>query len=447
MALPVVLAGCTPGTGKAANTSGTPNGTLSYWFTPATADAAGVASFKKYNITPFTKKYPDVTLQAVQKSSSTINQQIQVALSAGKGPDIVTAFGVASQVLYAKAGYLADLTAFASENGWSDTLLPWALEVSKVDGKLVMIPQAYETLILFYNKTLFAENGWTPPRSRAELEDLAAKMVAKGITPFAAGNSDYQGGTEWLVSSFFNSIAGPAKVHDALTQKVAFTDQVFVDSIDLLKTYFQQGWFGGGATKYFATTDPQKYTQLAKGEAGMYISGTWEFVTMPSYFKSAGSDFDWAPVPPLADGVPEAYPLSIGNALSVNSKSQNKFAGSKYLDWNIKDTATMWANVVANGQDALPVKFNPSDIPSAVDPRLARQYTALAEASQSGAVGYTTWTSWGGQSDQYIVDNIDKVVSGSLSTTEFLKALDAAFKQDVSKGNLPTVYSTGKPAA
>ncbi|NEN07693.1 extracellular solute-binding protein [Diaminobutyricibacter tongyongensis] len=443
IAVAAALAACTS-SGTAGSTTGAPTGTLSYWYAPNTPDAKGVANFIKYNITPYQKKYPKVDLQAVQKNVNTINQQIQVALAAGKGPDIVTASGISNQITYAKAGYLSDLSSFATANKWSDTLLPWASEVSKVDGKTVTLPQGYETLLLFYNKTLFQKNGWTPPTNQQEVEDLAAKMEAQGITPFAAGNSDYPAGTEWLVSAFFNDVAGAAKVHDALTGSANWTDPAFADSINRLKSYFDKGWFGGGVKKYFSTTDPQKYTQFASGQAGMYISGSWEFVTLPDYFKKANSEFDWAPLPSLADGVPVTYPLSIGNVLSVNKNTKNAHAAELYLDWNLKDTKTMWDQVANTGSDAMPVKINPSEIPSNVDPKIAREYTELAKASEQGAVGYTTWTSWGGQADQYIVDNTDKVLAGSLSTTDYLNGLQAAYKGDVQKATLPTIYSTGK---
>jgi raffinose/stachyose/melibiose transport system substrate-binding protein len=176
----------------------------------------------------------------------------------------------------------------------------------------------------------------------------------------------------------------------------------------------------------------------------MYISGSWEFQSLPSYFKAANTTFDFAPLPSLAKGVPVTYPLSIGNVISVNKATKNAYAAEKYLDWDLKDTKTMWSEVANEGTDAMPIKINPSDIPSNVNPLIARQYADLAAASEKGAVGYTTWTSWGGGADQYIVDNIDKVLSGSLTTNAFLAGLEAAYKNDVSKGTVPTLYTTGK---
>ncbi|QAY62812.1 extracellular solute-binding protein [Xylanimonas allomyrinae] len=431
----------------AANLTGEPSGTLTYWFAPFTPDAQGVADWKRFNVDPFVALHPDVDLQTVQKGLNVLDRQLQVALAAGTGPDLIIAPGVTNQIAYAQAGFLHDLTPFAAENAWSDHLLPWAQEIATADGKLVTLPQSYETLVLFYNKTLFAEHGWVPPTNRQELERLAAQMTAAGVTPFAAGNSDYPAGTEWLVSALLNSVAGAEKVHDALSGTVPWTDPAFAQTIDLLKEYFDAGWFGGGVRQYFATTDPVKYAQFASGEAGMYISGTWEFVTLPEFFDQSGAEFDWAPVPPLADGVPTTFPLSVGGALSVNANTKNPLAAQTYLDWILKDSETMWAQVAATGANPMPVTIDDADIPSEVDPRFARVYTSLSEASEAGLVGYTTWTSWGAQSNQFIVDNTDKVLSDVMTTETFLQGLDAAFQEDLRRGNVPAVFSTGKPAA
>jgi raffinose/stachyose/melibiose transport system substrate-binding protein len=446
VAASMALAACS-GSKPAASSTGEPTGRLSYWYAPTTADARGVADFLKFNTAPFQQKYPKVQLQAVQKNVNTLNQNIQVALAAGKGPDIVSASGISNVYPYAQAGYLEDLSATAKANDWSGQLLPWALASGKVDGKLVTVPQAYETLILYYNKTLFDKNGWKPPTSRQELEDLAAKMTATGVTPFAAGNADYPAGTEWLVSAFMNEVAGPAKVYDALTGKIDWTAPEFAQAINLLKEYFDKGWFGSSVKQYFSTTDAQKYSKFANGNAGMYISGTWEFVTLPSYFgKGNSNQFDWAPLPSLTEGVPAVYPLSIGNTLSVNAKTQNAHAAETYLNWQISDTKTMWSNVAATGSSPMPVNFKSSDIPSDVDPRFARVYTSMQTASNAGEVGYTTWTSWGGKADQYILDNTDKVLNGGLSTADYLKGMSTAFKDDKARNLIPTPFPTGKTA-
>ena len=439
VAATVTLTAACGSSGSKPSTTGAPSGSVTYWYSPSDNTVEAREQFIKFNITAFEQQYPKIELDAVAKSSSTIDQNIQVALASGHGPDIIVSPGTSNAIPYAAAGYLTDLTSNYNEGGWNSKLLPWAAQAGQVDGKFVMIPQYYETLVLYYNKTLFEQNGWSVPTNRSELETLAADMEANGITPFAAGNADYQPATEWLVSAFMNEVAGPDKVYEALTGQIPWSDPAFTSTIDLLKEYFDNGWFGGGAKQYFSTSDTKKYADLADGKAGMYISGSWDVTSLQDYFGVNGNDdeFDWAPLPSLTDGVPQAYPLSVGGTLSVNSKSGNPRAALTYLDWIMSDTENMWANAAETGQEPLPVKFDASDIPSSIDPRYARIYTSLQSATE---VGYTTWTSWGGKADTYIVSNIDKVINGDLSSSAFTQGLDDAFQADFSEGLIPTTY-------
>jgi raffinose/stachyose/melibiose transport system substrate-binding protein len=447
--LSMLLAACSSSDAPTTqNSSGGVGGALNLWYSLPTSGtaAAGAENYKKYYIDPYTKLNPGVTVNASPNNVDTINQKIQVALAAGSGPDIIPTPGSSTAIPFGTAGYLADLTSNAEENGWKDKLLPWALDMGYIDGKLEALPTSYETLVVYYNKTLFEENGWKPPTDRASLETLADDMKAKDITPFAAGNASYQPATEWLVSAFMNEVAGPSKIHDALNGDVPWTDPAIEDSISLLKKYFDDGYFGGGVKQYFSTQDPQKYAQLASGKAGMLISGSWEMFSLPSYFGQNGNtdDWDWAPLPPLADGVPSnIFPLSVGGTTSVNAKSKNIPAATAYVNWLFSDTKTMWASAVATGSEPLPIKFSPEDVPKEIDKRYAAQYQAINDASEAGNVGYVTWTSFGAKVDNYIIENEDKVLNGNLSVEDFCAGIDEAFKSDKAAGLIPPLFKTG----
>jgi raffinose/stachyose/melibiose transport system substrate-binding protein len=445
----MLLAACSgSGSPTTQNSSGKVEGQLNLWYSLPTSGSAakGAATYKKYSIDPFTKRYPAVSVNASPNNVDTINQKIQVALAAGSGPDIIPTPGSSNAVPFGTAGYLADLTGAAKKNDWQDRLLPWALDMGYIKGKLEALPTSYETLVVYYNKTLFEKNGWKPPTDRASLETLAGEMQAKGITPFAAGNASYQPATEWLVSAFMNEVAGPSKIYDALSGKIPWTDPAIESSVSLLKSYFKKGYFGGGVKQYFSTQDPQKYAQFASGKAGMFISGSWEMFSLPTYFGKNGNkdDWAWAPLPPLANGVPSnIYPLSVGGTISVNAKSQNIPTATAYVNWLFSDTKTMWASAVATGSEPLPIKFSPSDVPKGIDPRYAAQYQAINDASEKGSVGYVTWTSFGAKADTYIVQNEDKVMNGNLSVAAFCAGINQAFKSDKAAGLIPPLFKTG----
>src|SRR5215211_7199831 len=89
----------------------------------------------------------------------------RTAVIGGAGPDVVTTPGPSFAVELAKAGKLVALDDIAAEQGWDQSFVPWALDLGKVDGKLYSIPNEVETLVLYYNKTLFEEKGWTPPKT------------------------------------------------------------------------------------------------------------------------------------------------------------------------------------------------------------------------------------------------------------------------------------------
>src|SRR4051794_15560691 len=390
VAAALALTACSGPSSSTASGSGV-SGTLNLWYALPTAgsSAEAAAQYKKYSIDPFVKKYPGVSVNPVPNNVNTIDQKIKVALAAGAGPDIIPTPGSANAVPYAQAGYLADLSSEAKKNNWNNTVLPWALNMGYVKGKLVALPTSYESLVLYYNKTLFDKNGWTPPTDRASLESLISQMKAKGVVPFAAGNASYQPATEWLVSAFMNEVAGPQKVHDAIAGKIKWSDPALVQSIDLLKQYFDAGDFAGGTKQYFSTQDPQKYAAFADGKAGMYISGSWEMYTFPDSFGKGGNkaSWAWAPPPPLAAGVPQGvYPLSVGGTISVNAKSQNVKTGKAYVDWLFSDTKTMWQQVKETGSEPLPIKYQASDVPKGVDPRYVAQYSAINDASAAGKV-------------------------------------------------------------
>lgn len=419
---------------------------VSRWYSPFAGDVS-VEEWEAFNVDPFEELYPDITIDAIVVPGEAAEQKQAVALAAGTGPDIISASGPTTVIPLAEAGYLADLGETATKNDWANKILPWALDLGVIDGKLVAVPSSYETLVLYYNKTLFETEGWDVPTDRASLEKLAGEMEAKGIIPFAAGNADYQPATEWLVSTYLNQVAGPSNIYAAVNGDIPWTDPSIEASIQMLKDDFDAGWYAGGAKQYFSTQDPQKYAQFADGKAGMFVSGSWEMGGLDDFFGVGGNtnEWAWAPLPPLAEGVPSGiFPLAVGGTLSVNAASASIEQSKKYLSWLLSDTATMWKAVEAGIGQPFPIKYDDSDVPAGVDPRVSSQYSAINDASEAGLVGYVTWTSLGPKSQGFVVDNIDKVINGDQSVSDFTAGLDKAFADDKAKGLVPPVFTTNE---
>ncbi|MGH7005036.1 MAG: ABC transporter substrate-binding protein, partial [Alphaproteobacteria bacterium] len=179
---------------------------VSWWYETATPQ--NQKNLQDLLVKPFNEAHAGYRL-AIDFRGSELDKQLRVAMLSGSGPDIVYTAGPSYVAAMAQAGQLLPLDDYAAKLGWNGRILPVFLELGKYNGKLFALPKTYETVGVFYNKTLFAREGWQPPKTVAEFEALAEAMKAKGMVPFAAGNADWRPANEHYVTMALNAIAGP----------------------------------------------------------------------------------------------------------------------------------------------------------------------------------------------------------------------------------------------
>jgi raffinose/stachyose/melibiose transport system substrate-binding protein len=396
--------------------------------------------FEQHFVRSYKGKYP---AQFTPKSSNTIDRLIQTSLAAGAGPTIIVTPGPSSFVeAYDSAGYLADLGKYADKYGWTDKFAPWALAASKVGGKLVTLPTSYETMVLYFNPETLQQLGLKAPRTRDEFENFCAEAKGKGKIPIAAGNADYRGENEWFVGVGLNHGAGPDAVYSALTGETKWTDPVFVDAIDRLASYFKKGWFGGSVDRYFTNSFPTVYRQLANGDAPLMLSGTWEFSNLAPYFgKAAGNNqtWDYTTVPSLRDGVPSVvWDLAIGQSAGVNTNFPDEAAAADYLNFLTTDTKNIIASVEQMSFEPPPIHLTASDFSAKADPRIVRLYSSLSAAK---SIGYTTWTFYPQQTETYMIDYFENVITGQMTAKEYCQGIQTRFSTEKAEGRVPTAPS------
>ena len=398
---------------------------VSYWgafYAPPTQEV-----FQKTFVDEFNKS-ADVPVKMDVKQLTNLGQLTETAVSAGRGP---YADGPSSASAFANADRLAPLDEYATKYGWADKLLPWAYDLGKVNGGLYSVPTGYGSLVLYYNKEVFAANNWTAPTTLQEFESIAQEATSKGMIALGGGNSGYQAMSEWLLTSVLNAGVGPEKLYDVLMGKAKFTDPEFVEIIDLIKSWVDKKWLAGGSESYFTTDDTANFTGLADGSVAMYMTGTWSFGSAGS-FSDKPDWWDWAPLPSFSDAVePGVYPLAIGTTLSVNAKSKNPAAAAAFIDFIIGDTARSLSYTAATGENPPPLNVSASDFPSSVDERTTRLYASIPQTTN---VGYASWTFFPPQTDTFMWTEFDKIVTGSQSSLDYLKGLQAVFEKEKSAG-------------
>jgi raffinose/stachyose/melibiose transport system substrate-binding protein len=366
-------------------------------------------------------------------------QAMQTAVAGGAGPDIVTTPGPSFAMQLALADRLVPLDDFAEQFGWTDRFAEGSLDLGMAEDQLFSIPNEIETLVLYYNKTLFEQNGWEPPATLDELMALAEDVAAAGIVPFAHSNAEWRPTNEWFVGEFLNhSAGGPGKVYDALVGEAEWADPDFVTAIEALNQMQQNGWFSGGLDRYYTLTEAETAAMLGAGEAAMKIEGTWFVSRVDQNFgEAAGNENEWGWVPVPSVSGDAIFDLGIGGTASLNANSQHPEAAAQFLDyWFSPETQ---ARLLAQcGVVPAAVNLEGQDL-TGVNPGLAEILAGLNEAFAAGNYGYTTWTFWPPESETYLIEEIERVWAGELSSEEFLLGHQALFDQEREEGAVPPI--------
>lgn len=363
---------------------------------------------------------------------------MRTAVTGGGGPDIVITPGPSFAFQMAKAGQLVSLDQYAADMAWDKQFLPWALSLGKVDGKLYSIPHEIETLVLYYNKTVFDAHGWKPPTTIDEYLKLVKDIKAAGLVPNAAGNSEWKPTNEHYWSIFVNHMAGPQKVYDALTGKTPWTDPEIEKAVDTMNQLFINGDFMGSLERYYTTGGADTLAAFGDGKAAMLPSGTWWMGTIGDYFgDKAGNNNDWDWVPfPTSDGKP-LYTLGVGSTYSINAASKFPREAAEFLTYYFSPDGQA-ASITQCGMAPAPINIS-ADKLQGIDPRRARLIAELNKAAGAGQYGYTTWTFWPPKSDAYIYDEIEKVWAGQVTVQDYLKGLDSLFQEELKAGDIPPI--------
>jgi raffinose/stachyose/melibiose transport system substrate-binding protein len=413
--------------------------TIEMWFD--TTGGAEVAECIVANVVePFNEQNDGVTVEATLQANSW--QATRTAVAGGGGPDIVSTPGPSWAVELARAGQLVPLEDFVTQFGWDERFVPWALDLGRLDGTLYSLPTQQETMVLYYNKTLFDEKGWELPATLDELTALAEQIAAEGIIPFAHGNQEWRPANHWYLGEFLNQVAGPQKVYDFLSGNAQLTDEEFVQAVDMLTQYQQNGWFMGGLENYYTTTSDEMHAALGDGEAAMLMEGTWFLAEIDAFFGEAAgnaNEWGWVPVPSI-DGEP-TFDLGIGSTYSINPASPNVDAAAAFLDYLFSPEAQA-RFLIECGIDPAPVTIDASAL-EGVDPRHVEVITALNEAAAAGNYGYLMWTFFAPKVDTFLTENVERVWAGEMTSQELLAEAQAIHDEEMAAGGVPPIPTRG----
>jgi raffinose/stachyose/melibiose transport system substrate-binding protein len=224
----------------------------------------------------------------------------------------------------APGGFLEDLSGqpFAEK-------LPKSIDpVTRVDGKLLIVPIALSFIGATYNKKLLAEFGLALPKTWDEFLNLCQVVKDKGLIPIAAGN-----GTAW-VNQLWTYALVPSIVYaqnpnfngDRRAGEVKFATSGWVEALEKYADLQKRGYFSPNAS---GTSFDEQLQMVAAGKAFMACTTS---SALANVFKYSGNrEFAMMPIPSSND--PETFwiPASPSNGYSINAKAENKDAAIEFL--------------------------------------------------------------------------------------------------------------------
>lgn len=277
----------------------------------------------------FNDAHPKIKVTMDVQPWDTIGQKLPGAWATGQGPDLATPnFDPGVLFNYVKTNSLLPLDeAVGDGDGKLNTsLFPKAVGAAfTIDGKLYAAPANIATLVLYYNKAMFAGAGVTEPKTADDLAAVAKKLTKTGggkVTQYGISLADHQTIQMWPILQWMNGgdivddkgcavIAQPASVQALQT----WADLVTKDKVSPV------GQTGADADTLFSAK-----------KAAMEINGPWA----AAGFKAAGIDLGIAAVPVGAGG-----PVTLASTvpLAVAKSTKHKAQALEFLAWWTGKTA------------------------------------------------------------------------------------------------------------
>ncbi|MFC4601172.1 ABC transporter substrate-binding protein [Cohnella hongkongensis] len=229
-------------------------------------------------------------------------QKIKVAIAGGNGPDLTDSFDwVVPQ--YAQQGIALPLDDLIARDGYDlSDFVPAALDSGKFEGKLYSLPLNVNFSIMYYNKKLLADAGYSePPKTSKELYDMAVKMTKVN----GDGSIDVIGYPSYPSEKYlFNALAyglGSSYLSED-AKELTFNNESTKAAMQMIYDYNTQ--FGvdnirqlQAAGKWLDPTDP-----FLTGKQAIRFDGPW----LSAHIKNKNIDVDYGIAAlPYLDGKPE----------------------------------------------------------------------------------------------------------------------------------------------
>lgn len=372
---------------------------------------------------------------------NSVDNDVNVAVSAGQGPDIVYGSGPSFVSTLASGGKLANLDSYAEKYGWKDRVLKPMYDACSYNGSLYSIPGALNTLGVFYNKKVLADLGFEPPKTIGELENIMDVAMSKGLYASVTGAQGWRPTNENYTSLVLTHSAGPANTYKALKGEKSWSDPEFVHAMEKIDEWYKKGYLAG--KDYFNLDFNAAAQFLVDGRSPFFIGPTlvFQFIVKTSTAEQA-ANIGFIPFPNFnEDLVYPTYTLGTVCSFSINETSKNKDAAAAVLDLMLTPEFTAGMTETWPGYWGMPVT-NLKDADMTKLSGLSKTYfdtiMNVSDAIGKGNFGYFCGTFFPPSTLTRFYD-IDAVWTSTETAGDLMKSIDKIFTEELKAGLVPPI--------
>lgn len=288
----------------------------------------------------FTAQNPNVTFNNIYYNDGTdYYAQLETAIAAGDMPEIIMG-NPATYAELIEEDLILDVT--DNEVIKSLNISSSFLGDASVNGRVYAFPIDYTTGGFYYNKQLFADNGWEVPTTKTELLDLMQTIADSGVCSVSA--EAYSDGCECDIN--LRDIVWAKAVADGnndMLEKIMNGEATVRDYPYFAEALeYWQARIGSWARPDATTNSQSEAGELfASGQAALYYEGTWGTSTFQDY----GTDYGFFFLPLDDEGTTLEWTL-VDQIFMVCKQSAHPEIGQKFMEFWLQECGSDWTDAV-----------------------------------------------------------------------------------------------------
>ena len=309
-----VLTGCTP---KENTTDSNAPVTLSVYMQMDLANPQ--VAYWPETVAAFEKKYPNIKLEFEYVNDEAFHDKFQIMAASGDIPDVFTTFVGARSGYVLNRGMVKDIRPYLTDE-FKSQYNPAIWEPQGPNGEIYVIsPNLAVCTVVYINPKLQKQLGLTTPKTLDEMIAQVPAIRAAGLTPLAFANKNQWQGQSLLLSMLTDRMAGKTWFDRAIVGTAKFSDQQFVDAINVIKTMTDSGLFPPGVNQM---EGPSAWGEFIADKAVYLLDAGWRI----SGLKKAANPEDYAQYqlmafPAIAGEVTHGSSAAVnGDSLGMNAE-------------------------------------------------------------------------------------------------------------------------------